>query len=79
MTQDEALQIVMRQADKIGLDPMMEFHHAQRAIVEYCPDRSRPGRVSDRLAWVLYFRGELGRMEVQVDDRKGEILSVVRE
>lgn len=79
MTQDQALDIVMRQADKIGLDPVMEFHHGERAIVEYCRDRSRPGRAKDRVAWVLYFRSELGRMEVQVDDRKGDILLVVRE
>ncbi|MCK4341231.1 MAG: PepSY domain-containing protein [Phycisphaerae bacterium] len=78
MTEDEAIAVVRRERAQLDIDPDMEVASAEQAIVEYMKDRTRPGVVEDRVAWIVELSSNEGFVLVHVDDQTGEILEVLR-
>lgn len=78
MTEQEAIKIVEHNREILQIDSEMEFESAERAIVEYKEDREMPGMAQDRIAWVVTLSCQMGFVEVQIDDKTGNILWVRR-
>jgi hypothetical protein len=78
MTELEAIQLVESQQRGLDIDFQMELSSAERTIVEYTKNRDQPGLVEDRIAWIVVLSCSWGFVEVHVDDKTGNILSVKR-
>ena len=78
MNQHEAIEIVNRQRATLEIGRDMEVSYTERAIVEHMKDRTRPGRVEDRIAWIVELANNAGFVHVHVDDETGDILEVLR-
>ena len=78
MREQDVVAIVQRERDNLDIDPHMEIATVEKAIVEYTPDRSRPGVVEDRIAWIVDLASSQGLARVHVDDRTGQVLEVLR-
>ena len=78
MTEQQAISLVELERDNLDIDPLMEPASAERAIVQYMSDRSRPGHIEDRVAWIVELSSAAGFALVHVDDSTGQILEVLR-
>lgn len=78
MSEPQVVAIVQRERGNLDIDPDMEIATVEKAIVEYTPDRSRPGVVEHRIAWIVDLASSGGMARVHVDDRTGEVLEVLR-
>ena len=78
MTKQQAIAVVQRERFHLGLPPSMKMMSAEKAIVEHTRDRSRPGLVEDRIAWIVQLASSEGVAQVRVDDGTGEVLEVLR-
>jgi len=78
MTDQEAIAVVEKKRSELRIRRNMEVSSAEKAIVEYIKDRSKPGRVEDRIAWIIEMANSEGFVRVHVDDRTGDILEVLR-
>ncbi len=78
MTEQEAIQMVEQNRERIEIDSEMTFESAEKAIVEYKEDPEEPGPTIDRIAWMILFSSSWGFVTVQVDDRTGKILAIQR-
>ncbi len=78
MTEEEAVAIVEQEREALRIPPRMGVSSAEKAIVEFMKDRSRAGRVENRVAWIVDLADAVGFVRVHVDDRSGEILEVLR-
>ena len=78
MTEHEAVEVVKRQRTALKINRGMEVASAEKAVVEYMKDRSKPGRIEDRVAWVVTLANSAGFACVHVDNGTGEILEVLK-
>lgn len=78
MTDQEAIAVVERKRTELRIRRNMEVSSAERAIVQYVKDRTKPGRVEDRIAWIIELANAEGFARVHVDDRTGDVLEVLR-
>jgi len=78
VTESEAIAAVHDQRERLALDEEMHLASAEKAIVEFLADRSRPGPIAHRIAWIVTFSSAWGFAQVHVDDASGEILHVKR-
>ena len=78
MTQDQAVAVVERHRGELEIEPDMAFEKAEKAIVRYKRNPSRPGRVQDRVAWLVTYSNDMAFVEIHVDDAKGKVLRTRR-
>lgn len=78
MTEEQAVKSVVSRKRELRIPGAMQPASAERAIVEYIKDRSVPGPVENRVAWVVTLVSPTGFVNVHVDDRTQEVLEVVR-
>ena len=78
MTEQQAITVVERERKELDIDPGMSVHSAEKAIVEFIKDRTGPGRVDDRIAWIVELTSDMGFVQVHVDDSSGKVLEVHR-
>lgn len=78
MTETEAVKVVTARQRELRIPAAMKPASAEKAIVEYARDRSRPGPVENRVAWIVTLMSSTGFVNVHVDDRTGEVLDVRR-
>lgn len=78
MTEAEAINVVTTRQRELQIPAAMKPASAEKAIVEYSKDRSRPGPIENRVAWIVTLMSSTGFVNVQVDDRTGQVLDVRR-
>ena len=78
MNEQQAIAVVQRKRRELEISPDMAVSSAERAIVEHMKDRSRPGPVEHRIAWIIEYACDWGLVVVHVDDDSGDILEVVK-
>jgi hypothetical protein len=78
MTETEAVKLVLAKRRELRIPAAMQPASAEKSIVEYAKDRSRPGPVENRIAWIVTLLSSTGYVNVHVDDRTGEVLDVRR-
>lgn len=78
MTHAEAIATVTQQRQALGADEESLISGVEKAIVEHMADRSRPGPVEHRVAWLVTLSSAHGFARVQVDDASGRVLHVER-
>lgn len=78
MTEAQAIQRVEQARPRLDVDPAYGVADAERAIVQYTRNRARPGKIEDRIAWIITLAGATGYALVHVDDRTGDILEVLQ-
>jgi len=77
MTEQEAVAVVLRERRQHRIPDTMEVSSAEKAIVESMRDRTRPGLIENRIAWIVELADGTGFVRVHVDDRSGRILEVL--
>jgi hypothetical protein len=78
MTREDAVSALAEQRDALALDPELRVASVERCIVEFSTDRSRPGPVSHRVAWIVTLMSAESFARVQIDDSTRRVLHVER-
>ncbi len=78
MTGEQAMDTVRRERERLEIDEDLAIESAELSIVEFLPDRENPGPATDRVAWIVDLGCDWGYAKVHVDDRSGDILTVLR-
>ena len=78
MTRREVLAVVERERERLEVDPQAEVSSVGRALVACTAEPSRRGCEMHRVAWVVELSGKAGYVRVQLDDKTGDVLNVIR-
>lgn len=78
ITDQQAVEIIERDRERLDIDPELEVESVEKQIVEYSQDPEQPGPTQDRIAWVVILVSDWGWVEVHVDVVEGAVLTVRR-
>jgi hypothetical protein len=78
MTAPEAMAVVREERGRLEIDDELRVASTERALVPFLADRTRPGKIEHRVAWIVTLSSDWGFAEVHVEDATGRILDVVR-
>jgi hypothetical protein len=78
VTEQQAIALCEKRSRELNIDEDMQPESAVKAIVEFKQDPNSPGPTEDRIAWIVIYKCDWGMVEVHVDDRTEEVLTVRR-
>lgn len=78
ITDQQAVEIMERNRERLDIDPELEVESVEKQIVEYSQNLEQPGPIQDRIAWVVTLVSDWGWVEVHVDVVDGAVLAVKR-
>jgi hypothetical protein len=78
ITDQQAVEIIERNRERLDIDPELEVESVEKQIVEYSREPEQPGSIQDRIAWVVTLVSDWGWVEVLVDVVEGVVLAVRR-